>query len=217
MIPLTKLPEPEILKTNSKAWTKELLGEISKGNKPSEYLKSRYRHKEIKETLESETNNKCAYCESKIKHISHGDVEHIFPKSKNPKFTFKWDNLTLACEICNQNKGIIEDILDPYSDDPEDHIFFAGPILFSMPDSERGDLTIITLNLNRDPLMRQRIEKLESLDSEIKRTNSAKSPLLKKALIDCIKNKFLSCENEYSLMCNQFSKVKPIRAIIGHI
>ena len=40
-----------------------------------------YGHADIKRTLETMQHGKCAFCESKIKHIAHGDVEHFRPKA----------------------------------------------------------------------------------------------------------------------------------------
>src|SRR5947209_8328121 len=127
MIRLNKGPKPQILTENEAAWTATVAnGEAT----PAE--KARYRHPEIKEALVSETHGKCAYCESKLQHIHHGDIEHIYPKSLALEKTFEWENLTLACEICNQNKSnkdpFLEQILDPYSVEPSEHLFFAGPL-----------------------------------------------------------------------------------------
>jgi uncharacterized protein (TIGR02646 family) len=39
----------------------------------------------------------CNYCE----HNEAADIEHIYPKSFFPEFTFAWDNYLLACKQCN--------------------------------------------------------------------------------------------------------------------
>jgi len=63
----------------------------------------RYKRDDIKIALKSIYNNKCAYCEQRIEQ-SH--VEHYRPKDKYHWLAFSWDNLILACPLCNQNKGI---------------------------------------------------------------------------------------------------------------
>lgn len=123
MIKINKLNEPQVLIDNGKEWTRQHLENIANGVESSAYLKSRYNHKDIKDQIVKETNGKCAYCESKLRHIHHGDIEHIFPKSLDETKRFEWNNLTLACEICNQYKSnqdpYLTHIQDPYASDPE--------------------------------------------------------------------------------------------------
>ena len=74
-----------------------------------------YGHKSVKEALIKAQHDKCFLCESKITHISHGDVEHFRPKAayrqnaseklRTPGYywlAYEWSNLFLACQICNQ-------------------------------------------------------------------------------------------------------------------
>jgi len=70
-----------------------------------------YAHKEVKEALEIIYSEKCAYCESKTKHVSSLQVEHYRPKAKvdedsNHKgyywLGYEWSNLLLACPKCNE-------------------------------------------------------------------------------------------------------------------
>ena len=55
----------------------------------------------------------CAFCESKVRHIAHGDVEHFRPKAgyeqghrfnRNGYFweAYRWENLYYSCQTCNQ-------------------------------------------------------------------------------------------------------------------
>ncbi|PVZ43914.1 HNH endonuclease [Pseudomonas sp. CC120222-01a] len=166
MIKLTKLEAPQVLTDNFNNWTNTILEKIEKGEAPTNTEKSRYRHKDIKARLEEETNGKCAYCESKLKHIHHGDVEHIFPKSLDPSRQFEWSNLTLACEICNQNKTnrdpTLEYIIDPYAIDPCDHIYFTGGIAYPLGTPE-GISSITLLDLNRPALILTRTEKVQKV------------------------------------------------------
>jgi hypothetical protein len=74
-----------------------------------------YGHRSVKEALIKAQHDKCFLCESKITHISHGDVEHFRPKAayrqsaddglQRPGYywlAYEWGNLFLACQICNQ-------------------------------------------------------------------------------------------------------------------
>lgn len=60
-------------------------------------------------------HGKCAFCESKVAHISYGDVEHFRPKAGWRQaegeplglpgyywLAYEWTNLFLACTLCNQ-------------------------------------------------------------------------------------------------------------------
>jgi HNH endonuclease len=133
---------------------------------PSDTEKTRYRHHQIKAALVSETHGKCAYCESKLLHIHHGDAEHIYPKSLAPTRAFEWANLTLACEICNQNKSdrdpLLESIIDPYLVEPSDHLIFSGPLIFPRG-TPAGINTRALLDLNRGELSERRKEHLEKI------------------------------------------------------
>lgn len=166
MIKLTKEPKPKILLENAEAWTAILLSKLAAGVEPTPAERTRYRHKEIKSALEKETSGKCAYCESKLKHIHHGDVEHIYPKSLDPSKQLDWENLTLACEICNQNKSSrdphVEFIIDPYIKNPDQHIFFVGSMAFPLGTAE-GVSSIALLDLNRTALVVMRNETVQRI------------------------------------------------------
>lgn len=74
-----------------------------------------YGHSSVKEALIAAQHGKCCFCESKITHISYGDVEHFRPKagyrqhSRDPLsrpgyywLAYAWSNLYLCCQLCNQ-------------------------------------------------------------------------------------------------------------------
>ena len=67
----------------------------------------------IKEALMKCHYGKCVFCEAKVRHIAHGDVEHFRPKAgydqghtfnRNGYFweAYSWENLYYSCQICNQ-------------------------------------------------------------------------------------------------------------------
>ena len=168
MIRLHKVTKPDVLVQNEIDWTATIVEKLAAGQSLTQTEKSRYRHPDIKAALVEETRGKCAYCESKLLHIHHGDVEHIYPKSLAPAKTVEWENLTLACEICNQNKSnldpYVEAILDPYLVDPRDHLVFSGALMFSRG-TPQGISTRQILDLNRAELTERRRERLERLMS----------------------------------------------------
>lgn len=154
------------------------------GKEISKALLSAYNTAEVKRLLKKETNCKCAYCESKMLHVDYGDIEHITPKGDNPTLRYSYENLTLACGICNTKKSIHLDVLNPYVVDPSEHLFACGPLIFRMPHSDLGAITEMRLDLNRAPLVekrKERIEALQKIADQIVRTNNAS---LRQLLID---------------------------------
>lgn len=166
MIKLTKTAQPDVLKNNAADWTKVVLDKLAAGEKLTSTDDARYRHIEVKTALVAETHGKCAYCESKLRHIHHGDVEHIAPKSLEPAKRYQWTNLTLACEICNQNKSNkdpnVEHIIDPYATEPSEHLTFVGSFIFPLG-TNHGKNTEVLLDLNRAALLERRKSRLEQI------------------------------------------------------
>lgn len=167
MISLDKMAIPDILKYKADIWKDRIIKDIQLGKKSSTYLKRRYTHPEIKSSLLAETSEKCAYCESKLTHIAFGHIEHIKPKSKFPELTFQWENLTLACELCNGNKSDFHEeeytILNPYVDDISKNLIYLGALAYGL--SEKGKLTVTKLSLNRVSLIERRREALDKLNN----------------------------------------------------
>jgi len=205
MIKLEKGPVPEVLQENSDQWKETLLEKLSLGTAtPAE--KARYRHPQIKAALEAETFGKCAYCESKLKHVHHGDVEHIVPKSLKPELTFKWENLTLACEICNQNKSDKDpehfQILDPYITDPNLHFMFLGAFIADVG-TPQGICTRLILDLDRSELVERRREKLDKIISILGRVSRTDLPIeVRKAILNNARTQDGAVSAEYSAMVN---------------
>lgn len=76
------------------------------------YVNNDYAPPAIKTALEKIYKDKCAYCESKIKHAASLQVEHYRPKAKVTEdknhdgyywLGLEWSNLLLSCPRCNQN------------------------------------------------------------------------------------------------------------------
>jgi uncharacterized protein (TIGR02646 family) len=74
-----------------------------------------YAHETVKTQLVKDQHGKCCFCESKVEHISFGDVEHFRPKkgfvnSEGEQLiapgyfwlAYDWNNLLFCCEICNR-------------------------------------------------------------------------------------------------------------------
>lgn len=182
MIKLTKIEEPDVLKKYKKTWTKRYINAIKKGKK----VGSEYTHKDIKDALIYETNKKCVYCESKFIHTYPGDVEHLLPKSVLPKLTFEWTNLSFSCFECNNCKGNYYDrkrqLINPYNEDPRDYLFAFGPIIWSKGNSDKGEITLLVIDLNRESLILKRTERIKNLKPLIKEWGGETDPGYKKIL-----------------------------------
>jgi uncharacterized protein (TIGR02646 family) len=89
--------------------------EYRSGTKTFDFDKSIYAAREVKDALLVAQHNKCAFCESSVRHISYGAVEHFRPKAgykqrkgdglKRPGYywlAYDWDNLFFCCQLCNE-------------------------------------------------------------------------------------------------------------------
>ena len=183
MIKLIKQPKPQLLTDKGDTWTADLMTEFYLTNEINKTKQNRYSKPEIKEVLITETKEKCAYCESKITHIYPGDIEHIIPKSIFPRLTFTWSNLTLGCYWCNNKKRANLDrdckFINPYKDNPKEHIRAFGPLIYHINSSQRGEITWRTLELNRPELRDKRQEKIEELQVMIDKYNLTLNATLK--------------------------------------
>ena len=97
------------------------------GRRKFDFDSSIYGHCTVKQALVTLQHGKCAYCESKLGHISYGDVEHFRPKGgftqqrgqslSRPGYywlAYEWSNLLLSCQLCNQRyKKNLFPLLDP--------------------------------------------------------------------------------------------------------
>lgn len=214
MIKLHKGDKPQILLNNGEAWTNILLSKKADGKIPTDTEKTRYRHAQIKDALVSETSGKCAYCESKLLHIHHGDVEHIMPKSLDLSKILEWENLTLACEMCNQNKSNLDPnaahIIDPYADEPETHLAFTGSLVLSKG-TEKGTCSRTILDLNRGELTERRKDKLDGLISIMETIFRDDLPLpARRAMFENLVANDASVSAPYTAMAKAFiEQMKP--------
>lgn len=204
MIKLRKVEEPPILRDNAADWLKTIQDKLAVGEVPTEAEKGRYRHPEIKAALVNETYGKCAYCESKLLHVAFGDVEHISPKSHKLEDTFRWNNLTLACDRCNTNKGSAVDLVDPYDDDPDALFRFLGPMVYARPENAKAVISCKRLRLNRAELVEMRSRRLEAISNLLVLINEASDPQLRSALIDDLAENEVGDNTEYAAFVRNF-------------
>ncbi|MDH0733017.1 TIGR02646 family protein [Pseudomonas sichuanensis] len=139
--------------------------------------------KEIKREIQAHLSGMfvdvCCYCETLI--AQDGVVERFRPESQYPQFYLHWENLYWACPVCSRYKADrfpLENgefsssaeyseaisserplLLDPCLDNADDHLRFLSDGSVK-PLSERGRVTIDTLDLNRRQLILSRLEQI---------------------------------------------------------
>lgn len=212
MIKIIKNAKPQILVNNAEQWTDDYLEALNKPDPVPETIKNRYKHPEIKDALEVETHGKCAYCESKILHVSYGDIEHILPKNKDarPDLIVEWSNLTLACEVCNRdNKKAYynpdDPLINPIEDDPSNFLLALGPIICQYPGNRKGSLTIDVLDLNRAELIERRKERLQRIIPLVDSWKNEQNETLKELLHKQIQQE-AQTDKEYSFTVMYYLK-----------
>jgi uncharacterized protein (TIGR02646 family) len=170
MIALKKGTTPDWVVTNQAeetakyvAWAERAddVGTKNAGTEPSPW-----RREDIKDALIVESNHgKCVYCESRMLHVTFGDVEHYKPKSRFPEDVLRWENLGLSCSKCNNEKlaqwSDHAPIVWPYQDDPNEHFSFLGTFLQAKTPRGRNTLKHVRLN--------DRVELIEERDGLLRR------------------------------------------------
>jgi len=168
-----------------------------------------YKHPDNKKALEEASYGKCIYCESKVSHVYYGDVEHLKPKGKFPELEFDWDNLGYVCAICNGLKSDKFDeetpLLNPYEDNTNEHVIMLGAFLKHKCGSERGQITISDIGLNRPPLIERRKEKLNKIEKAIEACFRTRNKRLENDALEALK-KEAENDKEYSLCIKSLLK-----------
>lgn len=241
MISITKPKEiPNILKTKGKDETDKLCAKFAGGETKFDFDSSIYGHKEVKETLKTAQNHKCFLCESRITHISYGDVEHFRPKggvcqTAEEKMSetgyywlaYNWENLFLACQLCNQRfkknlfplenfhhraKSHTDELnqeiplfINPATENPEDFISFRGVIPFAIDGNQKGEITIEHAGLRREELKENRRELYEKMKSlyQIAHEHPDFPPEIKQKAMNELSKQLVDCQlstHQYSAM-----------------
>lgn len=127
--------------------------------------------------LTKEFDEKCFFCQREFKQGNAKiEIEHVTHKSKYKEFTFRPENLTIACSYCNLYKGTKEALIDslrknnykykeyplnstdylivhPYFDQYDKHIEIEGEIFYTAKNgSPKGTETISMCYLTRPKL-----------------------------------------------------------------
>lgn len=140
---------------------------------------------DVRTTLHDMQSGKCCYCESKI-HSSgpRQQIEHYWPKGTYDDKRNLWENLLLACDLCNHTKGgafPLDDlgqplVIDPTSGDvnPESELTFFTQFnnvdeyrllgqAVRVPGSTRGERTIEVVGLSKKHHRKERRRHFEQV------------------------------------------------------
>jgi hypothetical protein len=205
VIAITKGQKPQVLIDHEEHWREEYAAAIrGDANVPKSAL-TRYRHPEIKSAVRDEASEKCVYCESSITHVHPGDCEHILPKSRRPDLVVAWDNLAFVCSVCNTTKRDYYDesqpLLNPFLDEPRNHLHFAGAFCMPIPGSDLGRRTRTILELDRAPLIEHRGNRMREvgrmLDEWQRLPVGTERDLTRAIIVQDVK------EGEYVAMCSR--------------
>lgn len=202
MIRLAKTDQPGILAENGPEWTAEYVAARAAGGEIPDRVRFRYRHPDVKSALRAEARDKCIYCETKV---ATGETDHILPVKERPDLICEWNNLGLCCRECNGAKGSYygptEPLINPFVQDPQDHLLFFGPVVLHRDDM--GLRTRMRLDLSRPDLVERRSAKLESLMPLIDRWRAQPAGETKTLLWNLVERE-ASPESEYSALVRSY-------------
>lgn len=155
-------------------WGKEWAEKLN-NNKKASFTWHRHNkkgRKELEKALCSMTDNHCSFCDSypmgaRLKPT----IEHFRPKSKFPELAYQWENLFMACFLCQEKGDAFSEMLlkpdeESYSFDEFFDIDWAtGELIPNMnaskEDQERARITIELYRLNKNGKPEDRLEELE--------------------------------------------------------
>lgn len=117
----------------------------------------------LKESLMELSYGKCAYCECDLsKGSNYMEVEHFEDKHNNEDKVMEWDNLLPSCKHCNGHKSthdvIAEPIVNPFIDDPREHLYFQHYRYKSKDDKGRTTIDVLELNSGERKMVDMRFE-----------------------------------------------------------
>lgn len=184
-------------------------------NKPDcpnpEKIKSDYKYPECKNSLIQASYGKCMYCESVVNHVYFGDIEHIKPKSIYTDLEFDWNNLGFVCAKCNNAKrdkySEETPYINPYEENPDDYLIALGGLYCSKKGNERGELTILDIDLNRTELIERRIDKLRYVDLSVKSCMRTANLFLRQTAIQALIEE-ADDDKEYSFFIKTYLKLQ---------
>lgn len=133
--------------------TLEKQTELTKEFVDSGKTKVVWKYKYIYDPVRESSFNKCCFSEIKLNTKStYLEIEHFYPKDIYEKQVVEWGNLLPSSKKCNTTKGKtdtkITELINPYVDDPKEHLYFEYFRLYPKGGSLKGENTIKYTALN---------------------------------------------------------------------
>jgi len=176
-------------------------------------LKTDYKNPENKKALLEASFGKCMYCESKIDHVYFGDVEHIKPKGIYTHLTCEWSNLGYVCAKCNNEKrekySDETPYINPYDENPENFLIALGEVYAVNRGSERGELTINDINLNRPELIERRRDRLNAVSKATIACMRTQNLTLRRIALNAV-IKEAEADKEYSFFIKTYLRLQQL-------
>lgn len=206
---IKRLPIPQILANKHAEWQAKYEEKLAK-NPKARPDGTKYGHKDIRDTLNSCSFNKCFYCESKLTDVL-SEIDHYIEVSIDHSKAFDWDNLYLSCSNCNDkidhNAIPVTEALNPCVDSDEEiqkHITFEKECICSQPGSDKGLKTIQKFKLDSDVLDLRRskwLTKLATIAIHIDNVMKSEDRTIPTEEEKNIIRRFMQIDQPYSLMC----------------
>lgn len=112
-----------------------------------------WKYKYIYEPVRLSSHGKCCFSEIKLNTKStYLEIEHFYPKDIYPTKVVEQGNLLPSSKKCNGTKGKtdtkITQLINPYFDNPKEHLYFEYFRLYPKNNSIKGQNTIRYTSLN---------------------------------------------------------------------
>ena len=172
---IVRTDAPEFLKKKWQEWGHEWMEKLNLKNNAvfSWRCHNKKGRKEIEKALCLMTDNHCSFCDAS--HMGprlKPTIEHFRPKSKFPEIAYQWENLFIACSLCQEKGDHFEETLlkpdeESYSFDRYFDIDWETgkliPNIDSSPeDQERAKTTIKLFRLNENGKPEDRLWELDA-------------------------------------------------------
>ncbi len=106
---------PPVLAVEGLLKTQEHCAAYTAGEREFQFDSAIFGHQDVKRVLVAMHHGKCCYCESHVRHISPGTIDHYRPKAASRQragdafirpgyywLAYQWENLLFSCPACNQ-------------------------------------------------------------------------------------------------------------------
>jgi uncharacterized protein (TIGR02646 family) len=108
---------PTVLAVEGRRRQEEHCAAHAAGEREFQFDAAIYGHEAVKQALVDMQHRKCCYCESYVRHVTPGTIDHYRPKAASQQsagealtrpgyywLAYEWENLLFACPTCNQTK-----------------------------------------------------------------------------------------------------------------